>query len=131
MPLQHILTKPIDWESVRQQHEQMVKYATALRLGTALRRFTRKKRATPTYKAIAELGKAIKTIFLCQYLHDESLRPEIHDWITWGRIGINQRRVNWFMRLIMFMGVVGVVLRVIFRHKTLNNIDLRLLTEKN
>jgi len=82
MPLQHILTKPIDWESVRQQHEQMVKYATALRLGTALRRFTRKKRATPTYKAIAELGKAIKTIFLCRYLHDESLRPEIHDWIT-------------------------------------------------
>jgi hypothetical protein len=33
----------------------------------------------PTYKAFAELGKAIKTIFLCQYLHSEALRREIHD----------------------------------------------------
>jgi TnpA family transposase len=41
-----VLTKPIDWELVRQQYDQMVKYTTALRLGTAeteaiLRRFTR------------------------------------------------------------------------------------------
>jgi TnpA family transposase len=82
--LQQILTKPIDWESVRQQYDQMVKYATALHLRTAeteaiLRRFTRKNVQHPTYKAIAELGKAIKTIFLCRYLHDESLRREINE----------------------------------------------------
>jgi TnpA family transposase len=62
----------------------MVKYATALRLGTAeteaiLRRFTRANIQHPTYKALAELGKAIKTIFLCGYLHDEALRREIND----------------------------------------------------
>jgi len=33
----------------------------------------------PTYKAFAELGKAIKTIFLCQYLHREELRREINE----------------------------------------------------
>ena len=33
----------------------------------------------PTYKAFAELGKAIKTIFLCRYLHSEQLRREIHE----------------------------------------------------
>ena len=33
--LQQILTRPIDWELVRQQYDQMIKYATALRLGTA------------------------------------------------------------------------------------------------
>ena len=43
--LQLVLTRPIDWELVRQQYDQMVKYTTALRLGTAeteaiLRRFT-------------------------------------------------------------------------------------------
>ena len=79
-----MLTKPIDWELVRQQYDQMVKYTTALRLGTAeteaiLRRFTRSNVQHPTYKAFAELGKAVKTIFLCQYLHSEALRREINE----------------------------------------------------
>jgi len=82
--LQLILSRPIDWDLVRQQYDQMVKYATALRLGTAeteaiLRRFTKRNVQHPTYKAFAELGKAIKTTFLCQYLHSEALRREIHD----------------------------------------------------
>ena len=82
--LRHVLTRPIDWELIRQQYDEMVKYATALRLGTAeteaiLRRFTRANIQHPTYKALAELGKAIKTIFLCRYLHDEALRREIND----------------------------------------------------
>ena len=33
--LQPILTRPIKWDLIRQQYDQMVKYATALRLGTA------------------------------------------------------------------------------------------------
>ena len=79
-----MLTKPIDWELIRQQYDQMVKYATAVRLGTAeteaiLRRFTRNNIQHPTYKAFAELGKAVKTIFLCRYLHSEGLRREIHE----------------------------------------------------
>lgn len=82
--LQAILTKPINWELIRQQYDQMVKYATAVRLGTAeteaiLRRFTRNNVQHPTYKAFAELGKAVKTVFLCRYLHDEGLRREIHE----------------------------------------------------
>src|SRR3954465_13080747 len=66
------------------QYDEMVKYATALRLGTAeteaiLRRFTRANVQHPTYKALAELGKAVKTVFLCRYLHDEGLRREINE----------------------------------------------------
>ena len=82
--LQLVLTKPIDWDLVRQQYDQMIKYTTALRLGTAeteaiLRRFTRNNVQHPTYRAFAELGKAIKTIFLCQYLHSEPLRREVNE----------------------------------------------------
>jgi TnpA family transposase len=62
----------------------MIKFATALRLGTAeteaiLKRFTRGSLKHPPYLASAELGKAIKTIFLCRYLHPEALRREIQE----------------------------------------------------
>ena len=33
----------------------------------------------PTYKAFAELGKAVKTVFLCRYLQSEALRREVHE----------------------------------------------------
>jgi TnpA family transposase len=82
--LQPVLTRPIDWEPIRRQYDEMVKYATALRLGTAeaeaiLRRFTRGNVRHPTYKALLELGKAVKTCFLCRYLAEEGLRREIND----------------------------------------------------
>jgi TnpA family transposase len=82
--LQPILTRPINWNLIEQQYEQMIKYATALRLGTAeteaiLRRFTRTGLQHPTYQAFAELGRAVKTVFLCRYLHSEALRREIHE----------------------------------------------------
>lgn len=79
-----ILKSVIDWELIRQQYDEMVKYATALWLGTAqteaiLKRFTRHNIHHPTYKAFSELGRAIKTIFLCRYLHDIEVRQEIFD----------------------------------------------------
>lgn len=78
-----MLTRPINWTIIAQQYDELIKFATALRLGTAdaeaiLRRFTRTNVQHPTYKALAELGKALKTIFLCDYLRLESLRREIH-----------------------------------------------------
>jgi TnpA family transposase len=33
--LEPVMTRPINWDLIRQQYDQMVKYATALRLGTA------------------------------------------------------------------------------------------------
>ena len=97
--LQTILTRSINWELIRQQYNQMIKYATALRLGTAeteaiLKRFTRQNFTHPTYRALAELGKVIKTIFLCQYLHEESLRREVHEALN---IVENWNRANGFI----------------------------------
>ena len=82
--LQAILTRPINWELIEQQYDEMIKFATALKLGTSnaesiLRRFTRQNVQHPTYRALAELGKAVKTAFLCDYLRLESLRREIHE----------------------------------------------------
>ncbi len=79
-----VMSKPINWEVIIQQYEEMIKYATALKEGTAepesiLRRFTRSNIRHPTYKALMELGKAVKTIFLCNYLNSEQLRREINE----------------------------------------------------
>jgi TnpA family transposase len=76
--------KTIDWELIAQQYDEMVKYTTALRLGTAqtediLRRFNRSNAQHPVYRALAELGKALKTIFLCRYLGSIELRQEINE----------------------------------------------------
>ena len=82
--LQPILTRPIDWDLIARHYDEMVKYTTALRLGTAeteaiLRRFTRDNLKHPTYQALLELGKVKRTVFLCRYLQSEALRQEIHD----------------------------------------------------
>ena len=101
--LKPVLTRAINWELIRQQYDQMVKYATALRLGTAetesiLRRFTRTNIQHPTYQAICELGKAKRTIFVCHYLHDESLRREIQEGLNvierWNGVNQGQRTLS-------------------------------------
>ena len=88
-----ILARQIDWALVEQQYDEFVRYGTAMAERTAdpeaiLRRFTRSNVQHPTYKALAELGKAVKTVFLCRYLGDEALRREIHEGLnvveTWN-----------------------------------------------
>jgi TnpA family transposase len=79
-----VVTRAVRWDLIAQQYDQMVKYATALRLGTAeaeaiLRRFTRPGPQHPTYAALVELGRAVRTIFVADYLRLASLRREIHE----------------------------------------------------
>jgi TnpA family transposase len=72
----------------------MLKYATAIRVGTAsteaiLRRFMKANSAHPTYQAMIELGRAQKTIFLARYLRTRDLQREIHEGLnvveSWNR----------------------------------------------
>jgi TnpA family transposase len=72
--LQDILTRPINWELIRQQYGLIAKYAAALRLGTAeteeiLKRSTRNNLKHPTYLALAELIFAFSIHTRCKACH--------------------------------------------------------------
>jgi len=88
------MTRPIRWELIEQNYDQMIKYATAIRVGTAsteaiLRRFTRNA-SHPVYQAMLELGRAQKTIFIARYLRDRDLQREINEGLNlieaWNRV---------------------------------------------
>lgn len=92
--LEPALTRPIRWDLIGQQYDPMIKYATAIRLGTAsteaiLRRFTRDV-THPAYAAMLELGRAQRTIFLARWLRDRG--PSAGDHRRAQRGGELQRR---------------------------------------
>ncbi|MEV7013678.1 Tn3 family transposase [Streptosporangium sp. NPDC051022] len=77
------LTRPVRWDLVAKNYDQVIKYATAIRTGTAsteaiLSRFTRSA-SHPAYQAMLEIGRAQRTIFVARYLRDRSLQREIEE----------------------------------------------------
>lgn len=81
--IKEITTRAIDWKLISEQYDEMIKHAVALKIGTAtadtiIRKFARSNYQHPTFKAFMELGKAIKTIFLCRYLYSVELRQQIN-----------------------------------------------------
>ncbi len=92
--LKPAMTRPIRWDLIEQNYDQMIKYATAIRVGTAsteaiLCRFTRNA-SHPVYQAMLEVGRAQKTIFVCRYLRDRDLQREINEGLNlveaWNRV---------------------------------------------
>src|SRR5215475_179821 len=74
--------RAIRGDLIAQQYDEMVKAAVALKRGTAtaeaiLKRYNSYNVTHPTYKALAEAGKAEKSIFLCEYLSSRETQHEV------------------------------------------------------
>ncbi len=74
--LKRVLNPPINWTLIEQQYDQMIKYATAMRLGTAeteaiLNRFKRTGPQHPTYLAFIFYGRSSE--FASNRLADQEL----------------------------------------------------------
>jgi TnpA family transposase len=88
-----MMSRAIRWDLITEQYDQMIRYATAIQVGTAtteaiLRRFTRSA-SHPTYQAMLEVGRAQKTLFVARYLRDRDLQREINEGLnvieSWNR----------------------------------------------
>jgi TnpA family transposase len=154
-----VLTRPIRWEFIEQQYDEMIKHTIALKTRTAmpqaiLKRFNSYNVTHPTYKALAELGKVEKTIYLCEYLPNRELQYEVqdglnvverwngaNDFICYGRHGIfstNSREhqevstlcLQLLQNCLMLINTI-LVQRAVEQHDLflkLNKDDLRALT---
>lgn len=82
--LDAILKEPINWKLIQDNYDEAVKHIVAIKIGTMepdvfVKQFSKDNYQHPVYKAIIEIGKVAKTIFLCRYLMEEDLRIEIHE----------------------------------------------------
>lgn len=75
--------RSIKWDLIEANYDELIQYATALREGgnpeMLMRLFRRENSSSPQYKAAAELGRVIKTIYVCRYLRSEALRREVQE----------------------------------------------------
>lgn len=81
--LTSILQSSINWQVIEDGYNEAVKHTVALKIGTVdpdviIKHFSKDNYEHPVYKALTEIGKAVKTIFLCRYISSEELRIEIH-----------------------------------------------------
>ena len=95
-----VLARPIRWELVDQQYDEMMKATVAMKYGNAtaeaiLKRYSSINVTHPTYQALIELGKVEKTIFLCNYLPSSQMKSEVQEGLN---VVENWNGVNDFIR---------------------------------
>ncbi|MEY8717360.1 Tn3 family transposase [Francisella philomiragia] len=100
-----IMKGKVNWKLISDNYHEVVKYMVALKTGTIepsvfIKRFSHNNFSHPVYRALFEIGKAAKSIFLCKYIASEDLRVEINE-------GLNVvERINNVMSFI-FYGKLG------------------------
>lgn len=102
-----LASEAIKWSVIKDNYREMVRHAVALKMrmvepDVMMKRLSANNKENPVYKALLELGKASRTLFLCDYLSSEDIRIEIHEALN------TVERVNGIMEFI-FYGRLGEI----------------------
>jgi len=102
-----IIKGSINWYLIEKHYNDIVRYIAALKIGTVeanvfIKHLSSDNYNHPVYKALTELGNAVKTIFLCRYIASEELRIELNEALN------IVERVNGIMGFI-FYGKLGEI----------------------
>ena len=105
--LESVMKGVINWPLIAKYYDEMVQHIAALKTGIVepevlLNRFSKDNTSDPVYLAFIELGKAVRTIFLCRYLLSEELRIEINESLN------VVERLNGVMDFIFFGKLGGI-----------------------
>lgn len=97
----------IDWELIRTYWQEMIRVILSIRQGhlmpsTILRELGNYSRQNSLYKAFRELGRVIRTMFLLNFISDETLRRKIT--ATTNKVESYNRFIEW-----IFFGGQGVI----------------------
>ncbi|MGI8544763.1 MAG: Tn3 family transposase [Aridibacter sp.] len=84
-----IFRQSIDWQLIEEQYDQLVKVAASLKNKTApahtvLQRLINATPADHISKALTQLGRIVKTIFILKYLSEEKLRRKVQKQLNRG-----------------------------------------------
>lgn len=87
--LNALFRQTIDWQLIEEQYDQLVKIAASLKNKTApahtvLQRLINATPADHISKALTQLGRIVKTIFILKYLSDEKLRRKVQKQLNRG-----------------------------------------------
>ncbi len=82
--IEEVMGKTINWDSIIDQYDEFAKHLVALQLGTVdleviLKKLLMENKKSPMYMALLELGRAVRSIFICRYLMSEEYRIEIDE----------------------------------------------------
>lgn len=105
--LEPVMKGVINWSLIAKYYDEMVQHIAALKTGIVepevlINRFSKDNTFDPVYLAFIELGKAVRTIFLCRYLLSEELRIEINESLN------VVERLNGIMDFIFFGKLGGI-----------------------
>ena len=115
----------IDWKLIRLHYREIVRHAAALKVRSVesevlLKRLSSDNKSNPIYLALLEIGKASRTIFLCNYISYEELRIDINETLN------VVERVNGIMEYI-FYGRLGEISTNLTHDQELSLLCLHLL----